>query len=141
MAYGNWGSFVYLNGKRMKRKEDAPAFDAEESKLPSSISRTFYHAVLGAGNVRLCAYKNCPLIFTSSDDGEVREIDVDRFQIPDERASWDDHEYEGTINGHELKITQYNNNMIDLWMKTPSGDIWTSTAGYEYGAGFMDDVS
>lgn len=42
-----------------------------------------------------------------------------------------------TVEGYEFTAT-LRDNFVDLYLKQPDGAVWTSTCGYEYGAGHMD---
>ena len=150
MAYSNWGAFVYRNGKRMTDKEDVAAFDTDESKYPSAeriffnIAKnrkkygdkvpdyaTSHHAVLGDDIVRLCGYKDYPVLFYI-ENGVIKEH---KFSNEDYEKKITD---EIIIDGKTWKYTAnpYDGNMIDLELVEPDGTQWTSTCGYMYGAGF-----
>jgi hypothetical protein len=145
MAYGNWGAFVYKNGKRQKTHEDNTPY--METELESGYWQAFmrakdnrincHHAVMGDGEsaIRLCGYKCYPVLF---DKGE--EIDLKQFYSGDlEHGKYlpDDYDLEFKYKDHEITISR-SDNFVDLWMKTPDGDVWNSHCGYEYGAGHDD---
>ena len=118
MAYSNWGAFVYCNGERRKDKEDVGVFE--------------YHAVLGDGEIRLCGYKCYPKLLRLI-DGKADEIDLSQFQCGDTTS------YRGVIDGHVFEAYQNeDDNMLGLNLIEPDGKEWTSTCGFEYGAGHMD---
>ena len=143
MAYGNWGAFVRKNGERMKEWEDATPY--KEKEFESGYYQAFarglnkeldpHHAVLGDKKMRLCGYKNYPVLFF---DGI--KIDIEQYVVKDENYDETDyeHDYKGKIEDYEFTTTQYNDNMVDLYLKEPDGTVWTATCGYCYGAGHMD---
>lgn len=155
MAYGNWGAFVFRNGERMRDHEDATPY--KEKEYPSGYHQAFgilgivigpdgaavpvkkpdgelrcQHASLGDGRVRLCGYKCYPLLFL---DG--CEVDIERFRVGDD-GSEEYSAYAGTVEGHDFRAER-RENFVELYMKSPDGAAWTSTCGFEYGAGHMED--
>lgn len=153
MAYSNWGAFVYKNGERRTDKEDVGVWDTDESDLPSGVrifaniiknresgsndfSSHSHHAVLGDGNVRLCGYKDYPLLYTIL-NGKSEKIPLP-FDYDDQS------EDTGVIeddNGELYEWSYQHNgiNRIYLRLKEPDGSIWTSTCGYEFGAGHVEE--
>lgn len=154
MAYSNWGAFVYENGKRRFDKEDVGVFNTDEHTCPSGL-RIFanimknqdkfpegkipwythsHHAVLGDREVRLCGYKSSP------------ELWVCRGNTPERIPLDEDNEdcsVNGTVDANEKTwkyvFAMYNGNMVDLRLEESDGTVWTSTCGYQYGAGHMED--
>lgn len=74
MAYGDYGAFVYYNGKRRTDKEDVGVYDTDEASLPSGLRvyanilklnndsdmkwyKQSHHGVIGDGRVRVGCYK------------------------------------------------------------------------------------
>lgn len=149
MAYGNWGAFVYKNGERQKQREDNAPFYEEEltpgyyqafggndekgNRLSTGKNLYCVHASLGNGRLRLCGYKNSPMLFI---DG--KEVDIDSYKKGLEIEGRWDNSYEGEIDGYSFKVNQYDGNMVDLVLIEPDGTKWTSTCGYEYGSGHME---
>lgn len=151
MAYGNWGAFVYRNGKRMRFHEDATPY--KEHKVPGyhqafGLSASFdndgevefykdnelsaHHAVLGSDRVRLCGYKHLPYLYV---DGE--KVPLDQYVL---KGEWpDDRTYEGMYEDYYFWAEEYNGNMLELVLIEPDGSHWRSTCGYMYGAGHMED--
>lgn len=165
MAYGDYGAFVYRNGKRRPDKEDVGVFDTDESCLPSG-ARIFvnilklrqknddswdnhsHHAVLGDGPVRLCGYKSHAELWAIR-KGKGRKEKRERINLP--APDYDNDEWELKDQSGKISIridkkkytwkwsfSQYNGNRIDLSLIEPDGTVWTSTCGYLYGAGHMD---
>lgn len=141
MAYGNWGAFVYRNGERATQWEDATPY--REAELQPGYHQAFlraaglnpHHAVLGKDSVRLCGYKHLPALFV---DG--KKWDIESFVTESRKGYGDSVEpcaYGGTVEGCEFRAT-LRDNFVDLYLKEPDGTVWTSTCGYEYGAGWMD---
>jgi hypothetical protein len=112
-----------------------------------------HHAVLGDGPVRLAGYKCHPELYVMNPDGtiETKELpDIcypvegelhfgvsyyyDKEKYPDAAAEFTDLLYKD----YEIKIRHFDDNKIELYMKEPDGSVWTSTCGFEYGAGWMD---
>lgn len=160
MAYSNYGAFVYKDGERRKDREDVAVFD-DHLKHYSSGMRIWanlleaqkkygdcteqpwhehcQHAVLGDSLVRLCAYKEHAGLWKLEKD---RIIQV---KLPETDYSKDNFQ----INVHGLVAVyeetwnwafwQYNENMINLWLREPNGSQWFAVCGYEYGAGHMEE--
>lgn len=152
MAYGNWGAFVYRNGERMHEWEDQTPY--EEHRLTPGYHQAFgvvheagqpvesitidrgrdrisvHHAVLGQQRVRLCGYKNYPIMFLDRE-----RVELDPYLVGGE--PFDNAEYKGEIEGCEFTAEQ-DGNMLSLYLKEPDGTVWTSTCGYEHGAGHQD---
>lgn len=120
MAYGNWGAFVYRNGKRAKDHEDASfrknAYGRDDVK----------HAVLGGGRVRLCGYKCYPELFV---DGEERELKW--------KGGVSHQELSGSVEGFDWSA-EMTENMVHLYLREPDGTVWSASCGFEHGAGFDD---
>lgn len=158
MAYSNWGAFVYKNGERRTDKEDVGVFDTDEGSLPTEMrifvniyknqsnknddwSNHSHHAVLGDDIVRFCGYKSNPELWAIINEKPERvllpKIDYDCDD------AWELHDQSGEleVDGKVWKwwFNQYNENMINLKLIEPNGDIWLSTCGYQYGAGFMNE--
>ncbi len=119
MAYSNWGAIVYRNGERIHSHEDM-AFGVD-----------VYHAVLGDGPVRLCGYKHIPVLYLGDESVPMEEyasgpIDEGEYNPP----------VSGNVDGYEFTATPHSGNMIDLYLREPDGTVWTSTCGFEYGAGW-----
>jgi len=100
-----------------------------------------YHAVLGNGQVRLCAYKNNPVlwVWTEEEPKQINLIENDEW-----KKYWDNEYLEKSgeiiINGQKWNwyFNKKSFNMIDLKLVEPDGTKWTATAGYQFGAGFED---
>lgn len=158
MAYSNWGSKVFKDDVRRNDKEDVGVFDCDEAVYPSG-ARIFanilkgrekgypegeqpwhehsHHAVLGDNEVRLCGYKSYPELWV------MREGKVEKFVLPEpdyDKDEWElkDQTGEVEVDGKKWKwgFSQYDSNMIDLWLHEPDGSRWHSTCGYCFGAGF-----
>jgi len=158
MAYSNWGAKVFRNGVRMKNREDVGVYDEDEAKFPSGLRiwmnllklkekgeenkqwKHCYHAVLGDNEVRLCAYKNSPILWIwrkNKPEPERVELATDK----EWEKYWENYslEKEGEIEVNGKKWKWYFHvyeNMLDLSLIEPDGTVWTATAGYKYGAGF-----
>lgn len=148
MAYGNWGAFVYKNGERQKNREDNTPYSEDElrpgyyqafggndekgNRFSTGKKLSCMHASLGSGTVRLCGYKNSPVLYV---EGETVNLEP---YIVDSTDEWE-HLYRGEIAGHTFEANQYDGNMIDLKLLEPDGTVWTGKCGYLYGAGHMDD--
>lgn len=158
MSYGNWGAFVFRDGTRRTDKEDVAVFATDASSLPADArefadiltshkipdgngSREQHHAVLGDEGLRLCGYKFMPSLWRFN-DGAPEQIDMQQFQVSDPEGrkpvDGDDSSYKGSLDGYEFTADQYNDNMVDLWLKAPDGTEWSATCGYCYGAGHTD---
>ena len=139
MAYGDWGAFVYKNGVRMESHEDNTPY--KETELQAGYAQAFlrsegmnpHHATLGDMDVRLCGYKNYPRLYLRGE-----QLDMTPFLIPSEAPEWEDQDWKGLIGGYDFTVTQYDDNMVDLYLKQPDGSVWNSTCGYCYGAGHID---
>lgn len=139
MAYGNWGAWVFCNSEHMPNWEDQTPY--KENELMPGYQQVAWrknqatnpcHAVLGKQNVRLCGYKNYPMLFV---DGE--KVDIDAYCVSDDDGDFDER-YEGELNGYQFIAQQFDLNMIDLKLIEPDGSIWQSRCGYCYGAGYDD---
>jgi len=135
MAYGNWGGRVYRNGKHMPNHEDQTPY--REKELKSGYEQAFskeegcnpHHAVLGEKRVRLCGYKDYPVIYL---DGEVYPKTGPTLRFEEERL------YELKIEGYKFKITP-EENKINLELIEPDGTKWTGFSGYMIGSGHEED--
>lgn len=156
MSYSNWGATVYRNGVRVKTREDAVPFAAEDDNPwvikyinamrnhdPNKPWNSMHHAVLGDRKFRLCGYKVYPVIYVASESNyrnyvslepERREISVS-LDYSWERTGIDyigDDEYIWTARGYN------DGQRMDLTLIEPDGTLWTATTGYQYGSGFED---
>ena len=143
MAYGNWGAFVRMNGERKKNHEDNTPYEENERKegyyqaFNMSGKLGVHHASLGHQDMRLCGYKCWPVLFHKGE-----KIDIEKYRIiNDEHPKVDEYDedryYAGEIDGYTFNA-EMRDNFVELNLKEPNGDIWTSTCGYQYGAGHMD---
>ena len=160
MTYSNWGAKVFRNGKRMKNREDVGVYDEDEANLPSGMRiwanliklrqkkeeevewKRSHHAVLGDGEVCLCAYKNYPKLWVWEDGkSEPERVEMLTDEEWKKVFSMDYFEKSGSVkvNGKRWawRFHIYGN-MADLYLSEPSGVKWQATAGFEYGAGFED---
>ena len=124
MSYGSWGTFVYRNGERMESHEDAIPGDGLD----------MCHAVLGQGRVRLCGYKGSPILYVDGASVDLEPYVTERDPFTNLPLTW-----EGEVEGYRFKADFDGYTLIDLELTEPDGTVWTSTCGYEYGAGWMDD--
>lgn len=158
MAYSNWGAFVYVRDQRRTDREDVAVFGDDGGDLPSATRIYFniiknrekypeggepwhehvHHAVLGDGPVRLTGYKHSPELWHLQDDGEVVQVDLAPFKVDGGSEDWDDATYEGDYEGVGFRAEQYDGNMVKLALTEADGTQWTSTCGYEFGAGWDD---
>jgi len=122
MAYGNWGAFVYKNGIRIKENEDC------------TYKKEMYHAVLGT-KIVLCGYKTIPILFING-----KEINLDKKICKKYKEKFTPNEYNYTLekNGYKINI-EHIINLLTLELTEPNGTKWTSTCGFEHGAGFEND--
>lgn len=116
MAYGDYGAFVYLNGKRMKEYEDC------------SFNKNLVHGLIQDGDISVACYKQgLPRIYYKDkelkyyDDNEIDCFDFNPFH------------YE--FNGYEFYFCNEDKPYV-VEMKTPNGDSWKCEYDYWYGAGF-----
>lgn len=107
MAYGDYGAFVYLNGKRRTDKEDVGVYDTDEASLPSGLRiyaniaklyqsgkfewfRHSHHGVMGDGSVRVGCYKfGWPEIY-EWEDGKDEPTQY-TFDCLSRKFGWDDY--------------------------------------------------
>lgn len=170
MAYSDWGAFVSMNGTRRTDREDVGVFE-EGNKLPSGM-RIFanlmenkahegqespwwkhsHHAVLGDGDLRLCAYKSRPELWLRIPATRFREEAVIQIPLecmkPSEDSYHEDHgcEWDGMLNGYSFDVFEWwrrdNEHgacqMLTLHLTEPDGTVWDATAGSMYGAGHKD---
>ena len=148
MAYGNWGAFVYRNGERMRDWEDQSPY--QETTLVSGYHQAFgmqvgkdgqvtkaergrelgpHHAVLGQQRIRLCGYKCYPVLLV---DG--KRVELEPYCL---NPGEDYEEHKGEIDGYVF-TSERGENSVHLYLREPDGTVWTSTCGYEMGAGFED---
>ena len=156
MAYGNWGAWVFRNGTHMPTHEDQTPY--KETEYTAGYGQVFgwlgdklnettdpdlgpHHAVLGAGRVRLCGYKNYPSAYLDGVAVALEPFKLDNGDTPGVDEWWTDDQYHGFIEGVEISAQQFDGNMLDLLLVEPDGTRWTSRCGYCYGAGHMDDDS
>jgi len=143
MAYGNWGARVYKDTKRMYQWEDQTPY--KESEIASGYIQAFlrngplklnpYHAVLGEKRIRLCGYKNTPVLFI---DGKLVEIGT--YVVThnkNERNTWRGALIlTGESKPYMFEAIQFDNNTISLDLTEPDGTVWNAICGYEYGDDF-----
>lgn len=143
MAYGDYGAFVYLNGKRRTDKEDTETYDG---------SGDLYHGVMGDGSVRVCCYKQGWPVIYYWEDGEDDSSFV-TYDCLSRKFGWDDfYEYGGiryapytyhkefdfhgwhfTFDGDECGGTpKYSAEMEH------DGEHWECDYDYMFGAGLSD---
>ena len=160
MAYGNYGAFVYKNGIHRKDRENVAVFDDHMKQYPSGARiwanlleakekygdcseqpwhEHIHHAVLGDSLVRICGYKENAELW-KIDEGKIIQI---KFPEPDYSkdniqicASGEIGVSDGRYN---WAFWQYNENMINLWLREPDGSNWFGVCGYQYGAGHMEE--
>ena len=78
MAYGNYGAFVYQNGKRRPDKEDCLLFETDPN--PPEDFSDYCHGVMGDGNIRVKCYKQgLPQIYELQ-DGKIENKDTISFK-------------------------------------------------------------
>lgn len=156
MAYSNYGSFVYLNGKRRKDKEDVCLYHDNDVLLPKkeqdSWSDRLYHGVIGDGDVRLALYKES---FGLWDKGKyidifstINERTLERLEeddsiiIGDNGEKYLDYEYSPFVVNYRGYIICFESKRTSdhyvAEMITPTGDRWQCIYGYAYGAGWTD---
>lgn len=142
MAYGDYGSFVYLNGKRRADKEDVGVYDTDEASLPTGL-RVYanimkhggggcewfefsHHGVMGDGSVRVGCYKHgWPEVY-EWEDGEDKPTQY-TFDDLSRKFGWDDYE--------EYDDTRYAADKYDEGM--PDHFIDLRWSGYNDGAWWM----
>jgi hypothetical protein len=137
MAYGNWGGHVYRNGQRMEAWEDNTPY--RETELTAGYAQAFlrdqgydpHHAILGEKRVRLCGYKDSPILYV---DGQQVDLAPYRTTDPDD---WDENEGNGEIDGYRFNWSyDWGEQRLDLMLIEPDGTTWTGFGGYMIGAGF-----
>lgn len=121
MAYANWGAIVYRNGERVRSHED----------LTLGVGGKTYHAVLGDGHVRLCGYKDLPVLYVGEEC-----VPTDEYATGPIAAGEYCADISGSVDGYEFSATQPSDGMVDLYLREPDGTVWTSTCGFKYGAGW-----
>lgn len=139
MAYGNWGAFVFQDGKHQPQWEDNTPY--KETELQAGYWQAFrndsethpHHAILGKDRMRVCAYKNYLVLFL---DG--KQIDTSTYLPTEDYNAWESL-YQGEIEGYKFRAQMFNGNMIDLELVEPDGTHWVARCGYCYGSGHMDD--
>ena len=112
MAYGNWGAFVFKNGKRYKAGED----DYEDME---------YHGLIGLGDISFMTYKSTPIIKFKGKEKDIGN-------------TYDNFEKESSILNIKYHIKKICNyvfiKVIDL-----ENNVWFIKGGYCYGAGYEED--
>ena len=133
---------IWFNILKRRLEQHKQWDDMSPEEREADQVRHSHHAVLGDGRVRLCGYKNGPSLWMIGDDGTPHRVVLP--DKPDDPAGCDDDfEVSGDLlvegaTWHWL-FHQFDGTMIDLRLKEPTGTVWTSRCGYEYGAGWMDD--
>ena len=80
MAYGNYGAIVTKNGERCPDREDNTPY--KEGDMQAGYHQAFlrsegadpHHAVIGDGDIRLCAHKTYPSDIRPSGGMSCQEI-------------------------------------------------------------------
>ena len=159
MAYSNYGAKVFRNGERMMNRENVGVYDEDEADFPSAV-RIFaniikneekgdtdkwwkhsHHAVLGDGEVRLCAYKDNPELWIW-EEGKNEPERIELIDKQEQEKVWKndyfgkDGEIEVSGKKWKWKFEIIESTMLNLRLTEPDGTTWTATAGYGYGAGF-----
>lgn len=116
MAYGDYGAFVYLNGKRMKEFEYCDYYGQ------------LTHGLIQDGDIDVVCYKQgLPVIYYKGEqiiyynENEIDDYNFEPFY------------YE--FNGYEFYFRNEDRPYV-VEMKTPNGDLWRCEYDYWYGAGF-----
>lgn len=153
MAYGDYGAFVWLNGKRREDKEDVATFASDEETFGTSSENVpsgariwvsllnqkgkdvdwinyIHHGILGDGNIRvMCHKQGLPTIYEATEKG------FEKIKYCDENIDYYDYEpISFEYKGYEFYFESgepYYAEMI-----TPDGDKWECNYDYGYGAGF-----
>ncbi|MCY0863973.1 MAG: hypothetical protein OWQ57_03390 [Sulfobacillus sp.] len=141
MAYGNWGGFVFKNGERMPDWEDQPPYHETEwtagyaQAFLSDKGRNPYHAVRGKKRVRLCGYKDSPVLFV---DGQQVDLTPYKQRTP-EMSPLEPADGAGEIDGYRFEwFYDSDPARVDLTLVEPDGPVWSGFSGYGMGAGYDD---
>ena len=152
MAYSDYGTFVWFNGKRREDKEDVATFATDEGtfgasseNIPSSARiwasllhqngkevewvNHIHHGILGDGNIRvMCHKQGLPSIYEATEDGfkEIEYCDKDT----------DYYKYEINYEYKGYKFYFVSSKPYYAKMTTPEGNVWECKYDYWYGAGF-----
>jgi len=155
MAYGDYGAFVWLNGKRRKDKEDVATFATDEEifgksseTIPISARmwvslinqrgknvdwvNSIHHGILGDGNIRvMCHKQGLPGIYEATETGfkqiKYCDDDIEPYEYGEIKFEYKNHKF------CFVSTKPYYAKMI-----TPEGDIWECEYDYGYGSGFND---
>ena len=154
MAYGDYGSFVYLNGKRRADKEDVGVYDTDEASLPTGL-RVYanimkhggggcewfefsHHGVMGDGSVRVGCYKQgWPEVY-EWEDGEDKPTQY-TFDDLSRKFGWDYYE-EFDFLGWHFHFWGNDSDGTPRYGATMSrdGETWECDYDCMFGAGFDD---
>lgn len=104
--------------------------------MRDGIEWAYYrHAVLGDGNVRLCAYKASLELWELTAGGEVRQVSLDPYVTgphPDRDA--EPRAWRGEHGGHRFAaVHDHATRTLDLELVEPDGTRWTARSGFHYG--------
>ncbi len=146
MAYGDYGAFVYQDGKRREDKEDASTFEnvaigftalgSDGYDWAGWLVNNMHHGIIGDGDIRVMCHKTAlPRVFERI-DGIVIEVDVETFVRNVYGKKWD---FSFDYKEHHFKFVRKNSKRAEAEMIEPDGTYWRCEYGYEYGAGFEDD--
>ena len=155
MAYGDYGAFVYCNGKRREDKEDVAVFATDEEIFGTSSENVpsgariwvsllkqkedgkdvdwvnhIHHGIMGDGNIRvMCHKQGLPNIYEVTNDGfkEIKYCDDDTDYYYYETITFDYKGYHFVFESGEPYKAE---------MTEPDGTQWECTYDYGYGAGF-----
>lgn len=155
MAYGDYGAFVWLNGKRRKNKEDVATFATDEETFGTSSANIasgariwvslihqkekgeevdwinhIHHGILGDGDIRvMCHKQGLPRIYEATEE-KFKRIKYCNDNTDCYYYSPITFEYKG------YKFLFESGEPYYAQMVTPDGDVWECKYDYGYGAGF-----
>jgi len=130
MAYANYNGCVYKNGKRIRKMEHAyPYAEDKPNRLKQIyplIGIGMYHAIVGSGHFRMCAYKSSVAIYWKHE-----QIDIDKFIIKNNKTD-DTYEYfengiQGCVKGYKFRAYPSFKNepeCVYMQLEEPNGTLW-----------------
>ena len=149
MAYGDYGAFVYKNGKRRTDKEDVFTFPKNTAVGFTNkemgeywaewIVHAKHHGIIGDGNIRVVCHKENPPVILELIDGSVKEVPIppENFIQEEYVLKWRfSFEYKGYRFFFESGTGRENPYTAE--MTEPDGTHWLCKHAYFYGAGFED---
>ena len=137
MAYGNWGGRAYRNGVEVPSHEDNTPY--REDEIAAGYWQAFgrsdgiepQHVTLGGSRVRLCGYKNYPVLFMDGNAVDLEPFKTEEYRyLTSGRGEIEGYAFEWEMDDDPSKVT--------LKLTEPDGTVWTGFSGYGMGAGWDD---